>query len=80
MKTHHRGKELDFWNIGRKLAGMRHAAVLSEDNASNAVGVTVELEDYAVEGDEVILRGWCERVGAVRIGLGECRGVLLGVE
>jgi fumarylacetoacetase len=26
------------------------------------------------DGDEVILRGFCEREGFVRIGLGECRG------
>jgi fumarylacetoacetase len=25
----------------------------------------------------VILRGWCERQGAARIGFGECRGMVL---
>ena len=39
-----------------------------------------ETRAFLADGDEVILRGWCERDGAVRIGLGECRGVLLGVE
>ncbi|HZU26347.1 MAG TPA: fumarylacetoacetase [Bryobacteraceae bacterium] len=29
------------------------------------------------DGDEVILRGWCERIPFRRIGLGECRGVVL---
>ena len=29
---------------------------------------------YLADGDEVIFRGWCERSGARRIGLGECRG------
>jgi len=29
------------------------------------------------DGDEVILRGWCERPGFARIGLGECRGRVL---
>ncbi len=29
------------------------------------------------DGDEVILRGWCERDGFRRIGFGECRGVVL---
>ena len=29
---------------------------------------------YLEDGDEVILRGYCEREGAVRIGFGECRG------
>ena len=32
-----------------------------------------QLED----GDEVIMRGWCERDGAVRIGFGECRGLVV---
>lgn len=26
------------------------------------------------DGDTVVLRGWCQREGAVRIGFGECRG------
>jgi len=30
--------------------------------------------DLLADGDEVILRGWCERDGAVRIGFGDCRG------
>lgn len=29
------------------------------------------------DGDAVILRGWCERDGAARIGFGECRGQVL---
>jgi fumarylacetoacetase len=39
-----------------------------------------ETRAFLADGDEVILRGWCERAGAVRIGLGECRGVLLAAE
>ncbi len=39
-----------------------------------------ETRAFLADGDEVILRGWCEREGAVRIGLGECRGTLLGAE
>ncbi len=39
-----------------------------------------ETRAFLADGDEVILRGWCEREGAVRIGLGECRGLLLGAE
>ena len=31
---------------------------------------------FLEDGDEVILRGWCETEGARRIGLGECRGVV----
>jgi fumarylacetoacetase len=32
---------------------------------------------FLEDGDEVILRGWCEREGFARIGLGECSGVVL---
>jgi fumarylacetoacetase len=32
---------------------------------------------FLEDGDEVILRGWCERDGFARIGLGECTGVVL---
>jgi len=31
---------------------------------------------FLQDGDEVILRGWCEREGRVRIGLGTCSGVV----
>jgi fumarylacetoacetase len=37
---------------------------------------TGEQRTFLEDGDEVILRGSCERPGAVRIGLGECRGVV----
>ena len=32
---------------------------------------------FLEDGDTVILRGWCERPGAARIGLGECAGTVL---
>lgn len=38
---------------------------------------TGETRRFLEDGDEVILRGWCERDGAARIGLGECRGTVL---
>jgi fumarylacetoacetase len=31
---------------------------------------------FLLDGDEVLMRGWCERDG-LRIGFGECRGVVL---
>ncbi len=31
------------------------------------------------DGDEVIIRAFCEKPGAARIGFGECRGVVLPV-
>jgi fumarylacetoacetase len=37
---------------------------------------TGEERHYLEDGDEVILRGYCEREGSVRIGFGECRGTV----
>jgi fumarylacetoacetase len=36
-----------------------------------------EARTFLSDGDEVILRGFCERSGYARIGFGECRGVVL---
>jgi fumarylacetoacetase len=36
-----------------------------------------ELRSFLEDGDTLILRGWCECPGAVRIGLGECAGTVL---
>jgi fumarylacetoacetase len=38
---------------------------------------TGETRRFLEDGDEVIMRGYCERKGAVRIGFGDCRGVVL---
>ncbi|MGA8783972.1 MAG: fumarylacetoacetase [Polaromonas sp.] len=32
---------------------------------------------YLEDGDAVVLRGWCEKAGAARIGFGECIGTVL---
>ena len=37
-----------------------------------------ETRRFLEDGDEVILRGYCERQGLPRIGFGECRGVVIG--
>lgn len=36
-----------------------------------------ETRRFLEDGDEVVLRGWCERAGARRIGFGECRGTIV---
>jgi fumarylacetoacetase len=36
-----------------------------------------EKRRFLEDGDEVVLRGWCERPGFRRIGLGECRGIIV---
>ena len=38
---------------------------------------TGETRAFLQDGDEVILRGWCERAGFRRIGFGACRGIVL---
>jgi len=35
-----------------------------------------ETRAFLEDGDEVILRGYCEKPGATRIGFGECRGIV----
>jgi fumarylacetoacetase len=35
---------------------------------------TGEERAFLSDGDEVILRGYCEKEGYVRVGFGECRG------
>jgi fumarylacetoacetase len=37
---------------------------------------TGETRTFLEDGDEVIMRGWCEKPGLRRIGFGECRGVI----
>jgi fumarylacetoacetase len=36
-----------------------------------------ESRTYLEDGDAIVIRGWCEKVGAARIGFGECRGRVL---
>jgi fumarylacetoacetase len=36
-----------------------------------------EARTYLQDGDAIVLRGWCEKPGAARIGFGECRGTVL---
>ena len=36
-----------------------------------------ESRTFLEDGDEVIMRGYCEREGCVTIGFGECRGTVI---
>ena len=38
---------------------------------------TGEKRTFLADGDEVILRGYCEKEGYARVGFGECRGAIL---
>jgi fumarylacetoacetase len=37
-----------------------------------------EQRTFLEDGDEITMRGWCEREGARRIGFGECVGRVVG--
>jgi fumarylacetoacetase len=39
---------------------------------------TGEERGFLQDGDEIVMCGYCEKQGAARIGLGECRGVIRG--
>ena len=39
-----------------------------------------ETRRFLEDGDEIIMRGWCEREGFARIGFGECRGIISPAE
>jgi fumarylacetoacetase len=41
---------------------------------------TGETRGFLEDGDEVILRGWCERAGVAALSLGECRGIVVEPE
>jgi fumarylacetoacetase len=32
---------------------------------------------YLEDGDTVVIKGWCDKPGAVRLGFGECRGTVM---
>jgi fumarylacetoacetase len=60
----------------------------TEDQAAALVELTVggkkplqlpngETRGFLEDGDAVVLRGWCEKPGAARIGFGECWGTVL---
>jgi fumarylacetoacetase len=36
-----------------------------------------EMRTFLEDHDAIILRGWCEKGGAARVGFGECRGLVL---
>jgi fumarylacetoacetase len=47
---------------------------LSRNGAQPLALPNGETRSFLQDGDSVIMRGWCERAGAVRIGLGEVVG------
>jgi fumarylacetoacetase len=66
---------------GPDVAGAERSArgCLLELTSRGANPITLpsgEERKFLEDGDEVILRGWCERDGFRRIGLGVCRGII----
>ena len=60
--------------------GLRHHEVVLELAWRGTQPITLptgETRSFLEDGDEVIFRGWCERDGWARIGLGECRGTIV---
>ncbi len=60
-------------------AGGQARGCLLELTRGGATPVTLpsgEKRRFLEDGDEVILRGYCEKQGAARIGFGECRGAI----
>jgi fumarylacetoacetase len=56
------------------------AGAIIEQTQGGRTPITVgegEQRAFLHDGDAVILRGWCERSDAARIGFGECRGLVL---
>jgi len=50
---------------------------LTARGAEPLVMPTAEKRGYIEDGDEIIFRGYCDKLGYPRIGLGECRAVVL---
>ncbi len=60
--------------------GADEAAAMIELTVGGKQPVTLpggETRTFLEDGDAVILRGWCEKPGAARVGFGECRGLVL---
>jgi fumarylacetoacetase len=50
---------------------------LTRNGAQPILLPTGESRTFLADGDEIILRGWCEAPGVSGIGLGECRAAIL---
>jgi fumarylacetoacetase len=62
-------------------AGSQGCLLEITQRGSKAIALpTGEVRSFLSDGDEVILRGYCEKDGYIRVGFGECRGVVLPAE
>ncbi len=59
-------------------AGMEGALIeITKSGKEPVILANGETRTFLEDGDVLIMRAWCEGPGAVRIGLGECRGQVL---
>jgi fumarylacetoacetase len=65
--------------ISGPTAGEAGALVELSAGGTRAVPLlgTGEVRHFLEDGDCVVLKGWCEKPGAARVGFGECRGEVL---
>lgn len=63
--------------VSGESAGTQGCLLESTQRGTQPISLpTGELRSFLLAGDEVTLRGYCERTGYTRIGLGECRGIV----
>lgn len=74
MVTHHTSNGCNL-RVGDLIASGTASGAAEESR-----GCLLEINSgrFLEDGDEVILRGYCEREGLPRIGFGECRGTVVG--
>ena len=74
MVTHHTSNGCNL-RVGDLIASGTASGAAEESR-----GCLLEINSgrFLEDGDEVILRGYCEREGIPRIGFGECRGTVVG--
>ena len=86
MLTHHTSSGCNL-NPGDLIASgtvsgpaLESAGCLLERAGGEALTLpTGEIRRFLEDGDEVTMRGYCERAGFVRIGFGECRGEIVAM-
>jgi fumarylacetoacetase len=54
--------------------GLGSLIEISRGGATPIILPSGETRSFLEDGDEIVLKAWCERDGALRIGFGECRG------
>lgn len=89
MLTHHAsngcnlrpGDLLSSGTVSGPAAGEQGCLLEITQRGANPIALpSGEARSFLADGDEVWLRGYCQREGYARIGFGECRGVVTSLE